>query len=176
MRTIIIVSAILAVLGTFMAQLADKMTETSAQAKAIDRAKVMNAFAAIQPAQNGSRTVSLVPDSRGHFQTDARVDGRDIGFLIDTGATVIALTEKDAARIGIRPYPSDYTMNVTTANGSAKAASARIASIDVGGVVVRDVDALVMPDKVLSQNLLGMAFLSKLKRFEYSGGRLLMEQ
>ena len=67
-------------------------------------------------------------------------------------------------------------MNVTTANGPAKAASARIASIDIGGVVVRDVDALVMPDKVLSQNLLGMAFLSKLKRFEYSGGRLLMEQ
>ena len=49
MRTIIIVSAILAVLGTFMAQVANKMTETSAQAKAIDRAKVMNAFASIQP-------------------------------------------------------------------------------------------------------------------------------
>lgn len=176
MRTTIIVSAILAVLGTFMAQVADKMTESSAQAKAADRAKVMNAFASMNPSRNGSRTVSLAADSRGHFQTEARVDGRDVGFLIDTGATVIALTEKDAARIGIRPYPSDYTMNVTTANGSAKAASARIASIDIGGVVVRDVDALVMPDKVLSQNLLGMAFLSKLKRFEYSGGRLLMEQ
>ncbi len=176
MRTIIIVSVILAVLGTFMAQLADKMTEPSAQAKAVDRTKVMNAFASIQPTQNSSRTVSLAADSRGHFQADARVDGRDIGFLVDTGATVIALTEKDAARIGIRPFASDFTTNVTTANGPAKAASARIASIDVGGVVVRDVDALVMPDKVLSQNLLGMAFLSKLKRFEYSGGRLVLEQ
>ena len=177
MRTIIIVSAILAVLGTFMAQVADKMTAQSAQAnKADERAKVMNAFASIQPAQNGSRTVLLAADRRGHFQADARVDGRDVGFLIDTGATVIALTQTDAARIGIRPYPSDYTTNVTTANGPAKAASARIASIDIGGVVVRDVDALVMPDNALNQNLLGMAFLSKLKRFEYSGGRLLLEQ
>lgn len=177
MRTIIIVSAVLAVLGTFMAQVADRMTESSMQTKAAERAKVMNAFASIEPApQMGSRTVSLAADGRGHFQTDARVDGRDIGFLVDTGATVIALTEKDAARIGIRPFASDYTMNVTTANGPAKAAAARIASIDIGGVVVRDVDALVMPDKVLSQNLLGMAFLSRLKRFEYSGGRLVMEQ
>lgn len=176
MRIIIIVSAILAVLGTFMAQVADRMTQSRTPIAAADRAKVMNAFASMDFPQTGSRTVSLVPDSRGHFQTDARIDGRDIGFLVDTGATVIALTERDAARIGIRPYPSDYTMNVTTANGSAKAASARITSIDIGGVVVRDVDALVMPDKVLSQNLLGMAFLSKLKRFEYSGGRLVMEQ
>ncbi len=176
MRTIIIVSVILAALGTYMAQVANKMTESGAQAKAIEHAKAMNAFASMEPVQTGGRTVSLVADGRGHFQTDARVDGRDIGFLVDTGATVIALTEKDAARIGIRPFASDYTTTVTTANGPAKAASARIASIDIGGVVVRDVDALVMPDKALSQNLLGMAFLSKLKRFEYSGGRLVLEQ
>ncbi len=176
MRTIIFVSAVLAVLGTFMAQVANKMTESGAQAKAVEHAKAMNAFASIQPPLDGSRTVSLTPDSRGHFQTDARVDGRDIGFLVDTGATVIALTETDAARIGIRPFSGDYTTNVSTANGSAKAAPARIASIDIGGVVVRDVDALVMPDKVLSQNLLGMTFLSRLKRFEYSGGRLVLEQ
>jgi aspartyl protease family protein len=176
MRTIIIVSAILAVLGTFMAEVANNMTESSAQAKALERAKAMNAFASMEPPQSGYRTVSLSPDSRGHFQTTARVDGRDIGFMVDTGATTIALTETDAARIGIHPFSSDYTTNVSTANGSAKAAPAHIASIDIGGVVVRDVDALVMPDKVLSQNLLGMTFLSRLKRFEYSGGRLVMEQ
>ena len=160
MRTIMIIAAVLAALGTFMAEVANKMTESSAQAKAVERAKSMNAFASMQPpAQSGIRSVVLSSDSRGHFQADARVDGRDIGFLVDTGATVIALTEKDAARIGIRPYPSDYTTNVSTANGPAKAAPARIASIDIGGVVVRDVDALVMPDNVLGQNLLGMAFL-----------------
>lgn len=176
MRTIVIVSAVLAVLGTLMAQLADRMTQSRAQTAASDRASVMNAYASMDLPRTGSRTVSLAPDSRGHFQTEARIDGRDIGFLVDTGATVIALTEKDAARIGIRPYPADYKTTVTTANGQTKAATTRIASIDIGGVVVRDVDALVMPDQALSQNLLGMAFLSKLKRFEYSRGRLLLEQ
>jgi aspartyl protease family protein len=178
MRTIIIVSAVLAVLGTFMAQVANKITESNAQTKADAREKALNSFAWMQPdqPQYSGRTVSLTPDSRGHFQADARVDGRDIGFMVDTGATVIALTEKDAARIGIRPFAGDYTTRVTTANGQAKAAPARIASIDIGGVVVKDVDALVMPDNILSQNLLGMAFLSRLKRFEYTGGRLVLEQ
>ena len=48
--------------------------------------------------------------------------------------------------------------------------------VDIGGLVVRDVDALVLPDSALSENLLGLSFLSKLKRFEMAGGKLLMEQ
>jgi aspartyl protease family protein len=177
MRSIMIFAAILAVLGTAMAKLADNMSTTAAQAKAADPAKSAQRFASIQPAMaTGLRSVSIARDGRGHFMADARVDGRNVGFMVDTGATVIALTESDAARLGIRPFAGDYTMNVSTANGSAKAAPARLASIDIGGVVVRDVDALVMPDRILSQNLLGMAFLSKLKRFEYSGGRLVLEQ
>ena len=42
--------------------------------------------------------------------------------------------------------------------------------IDLGGIVVRDVDAMVLPDEALSENLLGLSFLSKLKRFEYANG------
>lgn len=177
MRSLMIAAIILAVSGTFMAEVANRMTTDAAQAKAAERAKAMNAFASIQPpAEAGSRSVALDSDRSGHFQAAARVDGRDIGFLVDTGATVVALTQSDAARIGIRPYPGDYTTPVTTANGSAKAALARIASIAIGDVVVRDVDALVMPDEALGQNLLGMAFLSRLKRFEYANGRLVLEQ
>ena len=48
--------------------------------------------------------------------------------------------------------------------------------VDIGGLVVRDVDALVLPDEALSENLLGMSFLSKLRRFEMAGGKLVMEQ
>ena len=57
-----------------------------------------------------------------------------------------------------------------------KAARTRIALIDVGGLLVRDVDALVLPDEALSENLLGLSFLSKLKRFEYANGQLVLEQ
>ena len=48
--------------------------------------------------------------------------------------------------------------------------------IDLGGLVVRDVDAMVLPDEALSENLLGLSFLSKLKRFEYANDKLVLEQ
>ena len=48
--------------------------------------------------------------------------------------------------------------------------------VDIGGLVVRDVDALVLPDEALSENLLGLSYLSKLRRYEFAGGKLVMEQ
>jgi aspartyl protease family protein len=179
MRGIMILAAILIVLGTSMAQMADKITTDKAQARAVDKARAMNAFASMQPqttAQAGARSVTVPRDSRGHFQTEGRVDGRRLGFMVDTGASVIALNETSAAQIGVRPLRSDYTANVSTANGSVKAARTRLAMVDIGGLVVRDVDALVLPDAALSENLLGLSFLSKLKRFEFAGGKLVMEQ
>jgi len=65
---------------------------------------------------------------------------------------------------------------VTTANGTIKAARTRLAMIELGGLVVRDVDAVVLPDEALSENLLGLSFLSKLKRFEYANGKMVLEQ
>ena len=96
--------------------------------------------------------------------------------MVDTGASVVALNETSAARFGVRPTPGDYTTTVTTANGAIKAARTQLAMVDVGGLVVRDVEAMVLPDEALSENLLGLSFLSKLKRFEFAGGRLLLEQ
>lgn len=179
MRIIMILAAILVVLGTSMAKVADNMSTERAQAKAIDKARAMNAFASMQPQTVGNagvRTVTVARDSRGHFQTEGRVDGRRLGFMVDTGASVIALNETSAAQIGVRPRPADYTANVSTANGSIKAARTRLAMVDIGGLVVRDVDALVLPDGALSENLLGLSFLSKLKRFEFAGSKLVMEQ
>ncbi len=57
-----------------------------------------------------------------------------------------------------------------------RAAPATLDKVEVGDLVVRDVAALVMPDEPLSDNLLGLSFLSRLRRFEYSGGRLVLEQ
>lgn len=176
MRTLLIVAVIMAASGSYLAKVAERL-DLPLPAKAEKaESQPMNAYAMTAEAQTGARRVSLRSDRSGHFRTEARVDGRDLDFLVDTGATVIALTQKDAERIGIRPFLSEYTTNVNTANGPAKAARARINRIDIGGVVVRDVDALVMPDGALQQNLLGMAYLSKLKRFEYSSGNLVLEQ
>src|SRR3979411_2126197 len=88
------------------------------------------------------RSLSLPRDARGHFQTNGRIDGQRVEFMIDTGASVVALNEKSAARFGLRPSPGDYKATVTTANGTIKAARTRLAMIDLGGIVGRDVDAL----------------------------------
>jgi len=138
------------------------------------------AFRAIAPdetaAQAGIRSITLPRDGRGHFQTEGRIDGQRIGFMIDTGASVVALNETSAARFGLRPSRGDYNATVTTANGTIKAARTRLAMVDIGGLVVRDVDAMVLPDAALSENLLGLSFLSKLKRFEYANGKMVLEQ
>jgi aspartyl protease family protein len=124
----------------------------------------------------GSRATIVPRDARGHFLVDARVDGRLINFMVDTGASVIALTVSDAARLGIHPAQRDFTVEVRTANGSVRAAPARLDKVEVGDLIVRDVAAVILPDGALSDNLLGLSFLSRLRRFEYSDGRLVLEQ
>ena len=175
MRNLMILAALLIGSGTYMAQMADKMTATAA-ARATTPAQ-QTAFAAIQDNnQAGRRSLSIARDGGGHFRTDGRIDGQRVGFMVDTGASVIALNESSAARIGVRPSQNDYNATVTTANGKVKAASVQLAMVDVGGLVVRDVDAMVLPDEALSENLLGLSFLSKLKRFEYASGKMMLEQ
>ena len=170
MRNIMIFAAIMIGLGTFMAQQADRMS--SAAATPAPRATVALATAP----QSGNRSLSIARDARGHFQTEGRVDGQRVGFMVDTGASVVALNESSAARFGLRPSRGDYNATVTTANGTIKAARTRLAMLDVGGLIVRDVDAMVLPDEALSENLLGLSFLSRLRRFEYANGQMVLEQ
>jgi aspartyl protease family protein len=170
MRNIVIFAAIMIGLGTFMAQMADKIS--SASATSAPRTTVAVAAAP----QVGGRSLNIPRDSRGHFQTEGRIDGQRIGFMVDTGASVVALNETSAARFGLRPSRGDYNATVSTANGTIKAARTRIAMLDVGGLIVRDVDAMVLPDEALSENLLGLSFLSRLKRFEYANGQMVLEQ
>src|SRR3569832_2600124 len=131
MRNIMIFAAIMIGLGTFMAQMADKMTPASATPS------VHLAATPDTAANSNLRSFSIPRDGRGHFATAGRIDGQRIGFMVDTGASVIALNEKSAARFGLRPSPSDYKMTVSTANGTIKAARTRLAMIDVGGLIVR---------------------------------------
>jgi aspartyl protease family protein len=174
MRNILIAAAIMAGLGTFMAQMAEKITLPTASASAVP--KVAAAAPAETPAPASSRSLSIPRDARGHFATEGRIDGQRIAFMVDTGASVVALNESSAARFGFRPNPNQYTAIVTTANGTLKGAPTRIAMIEIGGLIVRDVDAMVLPDEALSENLLGLSFLSRLRRFEYADGQMVLQQ
>src|SRR3569832_1496578 len=136
MRNIMIFASIMIGLGTFMAQMADKMTPASATPS------VHLAATPDTAAKSNLRSFSIPRDGRGHFATEGRIDGQRIGFMVDTGASVIALNESSAARFGLRPSRGDYRATVTTANGTVKAAPTRIAMVEVGGLIVRDVDAM----------------------------------
>jgi aspartyl protease family protein len=170
MRNLMIFAAILIGLGTFMAQMADKMSPAPASSPSPKKASTETVGRA------SGRSLDISPDARGHFQADGRIEGQRVNFVIDTGASLVALNEKSAARFGLRPSRGDYNAMVTTANGTIKGARTRLAMIELGGIVVRDVEALVLPDEALSENLLGLSFLSKLKRYEYARGRLVLEQ
>ncbi|HML13307.1 MAG TPA: TIGR02281 family clan AA aspartic protease [Xanthobacteraceae bacterium] len=135
------------------------------------------ASAPTAPAYSGGpRTVVIQRDARGHFAIEGAVDGRRVDFMVDTGASVIALTERDAGRLGYHPAYRDYVGQVRTANGTVRAAPIKLDMVEVGGVMVRNVDAIVMPEQALSENLLGLSFLSRLHRFEYRDGRLVLEE
>jgi aspartyl protease family protein len=166
-----IFAAVLAGLGTVMAQMADKMTAAPALANTVSSRAGSSA-----PTPAAFRSLSIPRDARGHFQAEGRIDGQRIDFMVDTGASIVALNERSAAQFGLRPRRSDFNAVVNTANGTVKGARTHLARIDLGGLVVHDVEAMVLPDEALSENLLGLSFLSKLKRFEYTNGTMVLEQ
>ena len=105
----------------------------------------------------------------------AHANGRYLQFLVDTGASRVALKARDAAMLGIHPAPRDFTVQVSTANGLTRAAPAYLAMVEVDNVNVHNVTALVSPDEALGENLLGMSFLSRV-HLEYRNGMMVLEQ
>lgn len=123
-----------------------------------------------------SRSVVIPRGRNGHFEVEGRVEGRRLDFMVDTGASLIALTERDAAMLGIHPAARDYSATVKTANGNVRAAPVELNMVEIDDLVVRDVAAMVLPESALSDNLLGLSFLQRLRRFEYADGKLVLEQ
>jgi aspartyl protease family protein len=122
------------------------------------------AVAVVEQARS-QEPASITKAEDGHYWTQADVDGHAVTFLVDTGATAVALTAQDAARMGIDVSSLNYTYKVATANGDAHAARITLASISVAGARVNDVEAYVL-DHGLSTSLLGMTYLGRLSAFE----------
>jgi len=120
-----------------------------------------------------AEAASITKAGDGHFWAEAEVNGARVRFLVDTGATAVALTTTDALRLGFAPKDLDYSYTVTTASGPARAAAVKLASISVAGARVADVDALVI-EKGLDTSLLGMTYLGRLSRFEATPSSLIL--
>jgi aspartyl protease family protein len=109
----------------------------------------------------------------GHYWAQANVNGRWIKFLVDTGASSVALTTEDARRLGIDVAVLDYERPVITANGATKAAPVRLDRVSIAGATVEDVEAMVVRDG-LPTSLLGMSYLGRLSRFEATPTTLIL--
>lgn len=116
---------------------------------------------------------SVSKASDGHYWAEAEVNGTRVRFLVDTGATAVALTAQDAERLGFSTKDLNYTYSVTTATGQARAAAVKLASVSIAGARVNDVDALVI-EKGLETSLLGMTYLGRLSRFEATRSALIL--
>ena len=117
----------------------------------------------------------LKAGSMGHYSARATINKADIDVMVDTGASVVALSYEDAQNAGLRPNTLDFTVPVSTANGSVKAARVKLDRVEIDTVRVDDVDALVLPQGALNGTLLGMSFLSKLSSFKSENGILTLK-
>lgn len=122
----------------------------------------------------GDGNVTVRRGSNGHFNVTADVEGEAIRFLVDTGASTVALTERDARALGIDLDRLRFGIPVNTAGGTARAAPIRLASLAVGNIRVRDVEAVVIRDG-LRQSLLGLSFLDRLSGYEVSRNTMILK-
>ena len=107
-----------------------------------------------------SSTITIAADTRGQFFTSGAVNGRPVDFIVDTGATLMTLSRADATRIGL-DYRGGRPAKATTVNGVVHGWRVSLASVRVGDVTVRDVDAIVVDNDTLPVGLLGMSFLGR---------------
>ncbi len=149
----------------------DPAAEQAADAQATASA-VATAPASPQPAANAAL---LKLEDDGHYWASAEVDGRAIKFMVDTGASTVALTYRDARRVGLDPETLDYSWRIRTAGGEVMGASVQLNSIRIGRIEVEDVEAMVLREG-LSQSLLGMTFLRELDSYEFRRGNLILRQ
>jgi aspartyl protease family protein len=110
----------------------------------------------------GSSGVALTADSRGHFVTSGTVNGMPLRFLVDTGASMIALSVDDAKRAGVN-YLAGTRAQVQTANGLATVYLVKLDAVKVGDIQLNNVEAAVVEGDKLPIALLGMSFLNRME-------------
>jgi len=125
---------------------------------------------------NSGSVVEINAERNGHFNTEADINGRPIAVMIDTGATMVALSYEDAEAAGIYLNDTDFTRAVSTANGVARVAPVTLDRVSIGDITVRNVPAAVAERGRLKTSLLGMSFLSRLSRFDMRSGRLVLQE
>ncbi len=123
----------------------------------------------------GAGAAALPRDADGHYWAEARVNGARVRFLVDTGATYVALTAADARRVGVDVDDLEFIHPIATAGGQALAAVVTLNRLSVAAITERDVEAIVLREG-LDQSLLGMSFLGRLSRIEASRDTIILRR
>ena len=121
------------------------------------------------------RTIELRRADDGHFYARVRVNGAEIRFMVDTGATNLVLSRQDARRIGLAMDSLNYLLPSSTANGTVYGAGVVLDRVELGGFVDTDVRAVVNGGR-MDISLLGMSYLDRFRRFSVEGDRLLLSR
>lgn len=124
-----------------------------------------------QPLEIDGQTVQLERERDGHFHARIEVNGVEIAFLVDTGATEIVLSPEDARRVGIDPDRLAYTRQAQTANGIVRGALVVLEEMRLGPLYDRDVPAVVN-EVALPHSLLGMRYLDRFSSLVIENGQL----
>jgi aspartyl protease family protein len=123
----------------------------------------------VEQSSGGPAEIKIRRRLDGHFTARTQVNGESISMIVDTGASTIVLRPEDAAKAGIDLKGLSYTVPVITANGRTNAARVRLNTVAIGPLDRQKVDALVAQPGTLTESLLGMSFLSRLRSYEFSG-------
>lgn len=119
-------------------------------------------------------TLAVAADYRGHYIVHPSVENYRIKMMVDTGASIVALTAADARALGIKSDTGSRKIMLNTANGAVTGFRTVLREIRLGDIVVRNVDAVVLPERALSMSLLGNSFLGKLQGYEVQTGRMVL--
>ena len=127
------------------------------------------------PPEAKDRSMTIAPGRDGRFNVEAEVGGNLAEFLIDPNASSTMLRASDAARLGISPAYSDYSARISTVNGIVRGAPVELDRVAVGALTVLNVQAIVVPDEVLRQSLLGRSFLARIRWMQRAEGLVLWQ-
>ena len=122
-----------------------------------------------------SRKETIFINSSGMYLTFGSINGRSVRFLVDTGASAIAMNTEQAKRLGIRYDKIGVPAKVSTASGYAGAYSVRLKSVSIGNITETNVEALIIDGNHPGPVLLGMTFLGRLS-VEHSGSAMTLLQ
>ncbi|QDG77927.1 TIGR02281 family clan AA aspartic protease [Labrenzia sp. PHM005] len=136
--------------------------------------RVLGALAPGMAVTQPDGTILIVRDAGGHFVVDGATNGSRTRFLLDTGASAVVLTYRDAQRAGIKERDLSFSVPVSTANGRTLVAPVRIDTLRIGDHTLRNIRGFVARDGSLDSSLLGMTALDRLRSWRIEGDRLVM--